>query len=442
MVKRTNMAGKGIFIKFNEVRRGQHGQIMVFLLSVLIILLIAAVSLVQIGKVGIRRLRTANAADSAAIAGASALASVANNIADINYNLRYVQFPAVQAAILFTGSRCIHPICTGGGCLTFVRDLAIYRAEVVNVLMNYIYLMRSTEDGFQAAKAQAHKTVFGSVGIEEAQIRRKSKPEEILQPSLSRWLNEGDFKGSSYTYRWYGYSIDIGTGKESKEPIRNEVTSTVDINDCAYALRPVLLMPIIKMYKFEYSAVTPKTNKDECVDCKCNNCFNTDKAAFPTWLQFVRTQGLIAAQFFAIPLLTFHFFSCQQPDAAHIILEILTALRKAPVIIPQIISPPHKQCVPFPGGECPCPTPVPVLAPKPAYANVYFFIPVPWLNSIANDDNIRLTTQVTYMEPKRKLGFWERRQTSVTSSATARVIPGDFNNIDDRPYDAELTGAH
>jgi hypothetical protein len=433
------------------------------------------------GKVGMNRLRTANAADSAALAGASALAAVANNIAYINDGpiaqaLKWRAL-AFEGALMSTWFLCGHPLCNANVTCPIQRiDYNMYKAYVGQLLLDYLFLMKTSKDGFEMARAQTHRTVFGNAGIEEAQRRRRDPvtgffTSEILQPRLSRWLNKhavtdpdlpspGDMRGREYTFKWYGYSIDTDSqsrtfGKEVKESELNEVTSRVEISDCAYALRNMPFMPFFKEYKFHVTAVTPSGK--HCAPCKCKwtkECFKNDRIAFQEWATEVQKQGMEARWYFIgmimanniAPLL----FGCSpQADIESIIAAVMAACATPVVFMPTV--PPKKQCVCGPCGAsvhcckdaCP-PVCVPgggwpptnaIPAPKPAKATVMYIVPVPWIEDITNDDRIRVTVRVSRTEPAKEMGFWRRRRATVTSEATARVTSRGFCY---GCYDAEL----
>jgi len=448
MVARLKKMGKEFFyIAFVKLKNGEYGQVAPFLLIVLVILLIASFALVNIGKVSLHRLQTANAADSAAIATASALAAIANNIGDSNQQLK-IQFYALQAALLM-GFNCWHPLCNSGvGCPQQIKDYALYRYYTGLLLTNYLFLMYSTEKGFKATVAQGHKTAFGNAGIQEAQIRDSATKE--IQPSrLTRWLNKQavndpplscvKFTEPSYTFRWFGYAIDPATGKEARESEPSEVTSTVTINDCAFALDPMPLMPVVKTYKFFVTGIHDQPNPDCRTPkvCKCQadmDCLKQDETAFSLALKQITAQGAEARFYFAGVILGFNFLhGCIQPDVESIIAALI-ALIGAPVIVGIPLAAPKKQCIDL-CPSCGIPTP----APKPALIFVTYIVPVPWIEGIANDDDIRVDTVVTYREPQRAAGLWQRKRTSTTSRARARLIPGNIDSPGS--YDAELIGA-
>jgi len=460
---------KGVFIEFRHIRTGRRGQIALFLVFLLIIILVASISLINVGKVGLRRLRTANASDSAALAGASALASVANNIAEANERLKYL-FAAFQLALLSRGKFCLHPLCTYNpapplgtplpqpdvNCPIQMLDYAMYKYYVGTLLMQYLFLQYSSKQGFDAARADMHRTVFGNAKIEEAPIRNAAL--EIQQSRLGHWLNKeavndpavaspGDFYGASYTFRWWGYGINIVTGKEEREqPTPNNVTSTVTMSDCAFALDPMPFFPAMKEYKMHVTGIHQlQIPKDGCATCKCGSdrgCFEKDMLAFEEWAKTVQAQCIDAGLYFAALVVAYNLIdiatgcsSLTRGELVSIFAAIAAALG-TPVIVFLPVSPPKKQCLP----DCTCtapPTLVP--APKPAVANVLYIVPIPWINDITNDDRITVTSTVNSVEPAKEMGFWRRRQTSVTSSATARVISTGFCA---GCYDAELTGAN
>ena len=446
------------YISFAKFRNSKNGETAPFLLILLVILLIAAFAIVNIGKVGLHRVRTANAADSAAIAAASALASIANNIGEANQQMDLLleTFKGVIYATSFIPCRPSSgsPLCnanTPTPCPIFFKDLVAYKYYIGSLFINYLFLMYSTEKGFHAAMAQGHKTAFSNAGIQEAQIRDRDT-KEIKPSRLSRWLNKQavddpplpkvDFTGTSYTFKWFGYAIDPITGKEARESEPNEVTSGINSLDCAFVLDPDDITTVTKVYKFYVTAIHDKPGKKGCEEpkfCKCDKdraCLGKDKIAYAKFPPQVMAEGRKAAAWFALVMAGYGFTSSCSYDTEGSIIAALIALFQTPVIIGVPVTPPKKQCI----DACPaCGGPI-VPAPKPATYLVTFFIPVPRIADIVNDENVTVTSTVTFQEPQREItGILRRKKTRITSSGTARMIPGDID--DPGSYDAELVGA-
>ena len=83
--------------------RDKRGQIFPFLTVVLILMVVLVMAFVNTAQVNVRKVGTMNAADAGAMAGAAAIASAANAIADMNVNVIIPTYLADLAALSTPG---------------------------------------------------------------------------------------------------------------------------------------------------------------------------------------------------------------------------------------------------------------------------------------------------------------------------------------------------
>jgi len=464
----------GVFIKFGKLKKGENGQIAAFLIVMLVILLVAAISLINVGKVSLHKMYTANAADAGAIAGAVAIAGIANTVARGNLWM-IARFLAIKLIIQGSLWGVPNPKSCGRSLLGFMglglckmtpcpRQLSdfLYYIDVVirQLFLGYLFLQIQAWDGFNTARAQAHRTAFANAGIEEPK-RRDRATGEILQPRFSQWLNglavtdpdvpsPRDMRDRTYTFRWYSYSIDIATGREARErPEPNEVTSRVEMNDCGLVLVPAPDQTLRGLYEFEVTGIRANP-KAFCYPCACEtdaSCPPIDMQAWSNWLtRIIPIENTIAKfGYFITKIVPFaNGFRCfrwqtQLLLVSQIVTTLLQLIWGKDAVSVEFAWPPSNFCS-KPKWRCDCGNPLLAEAKDRGRAMIRYLVPVPFLLGIANIDppwlytnyfgeHIRVTCTVSYYEPAKNFGFWQRRGTRVSSSAVGEVKCGFTGGI-------------
>ena len=400
----NNRNKKGIFREFWNLK--ENGQIFPFLIVVIILLLVALMAYINLSQVNLRKLSTMNAADAAALAAASELASIANNIAYVNksdlqdtYDLDWV---GVLKHFVHMDTICIS------------ARYGEYLGFVAGQLATYLGLVNSGYVGTQQAGGSALQLALSNMPIEEAARRKGSYDGEIQKSAFSEWLDDVEiYTPASNTvlersYEWNQYSYNVTEGRQVKQPQPERVTVKIDKPDHnAFVLTP---FPSVDFTLFWDLYLGLPCCSPVCPDA-CTLACGLALSAHTSDLTLMAAEQL----------------------AATIIITAEYAIATAITLMDQdVFGPAVYYELAALGVEIAlmaiAMTPIPIVVPTSCpYFGLYVVIwpiPIAYIASMGDLDDYEVSVEVTRFSPAKNLGLFQFKEQKITSGARAGIAEG------------------
>ncbi len=154
-----------MFIQFTKQKFNYHkGQLTPFFIVLIVALVIASLVTINIGKVALNKTYSANASDAGALAGASVMASVFNNIAVANSEMivmydEYMATTSIVTAIALIGGLLASNVLTGVASLIDISSIPLLFSDPCQVITNLETAVSTIASG-AASAVRALNTIF------------------------------------------------------------------------------------------------------------------------------------------------------------------------------------------------------------------------------------------------------------------------------------------
>lgn len=268
---------KGIIRKIKGVEN-QRGQMFPFLVIVIIFMLIAVMAFVNTSQVNLHKVGTMNAADSGAMAAGTQLATTANEMAWMNFQLM------IWFGIITLEFRV--PLYHR---LAFVTGRFMeYREHAHSTIEAFQGLCVSGYKGMQQAGGSALFSAFSNAPVDEPQRRHRESDGsfEARQSGMSRYLKVLQWTNTIYqdasetdlsrTYSWNPYSYNLTTKQQQRVggPLGiggESLTVHIKKSDGALTPWPLFASPLIT--KFGWTAILNPCVNFECWSSPCGLYF-------------------------------------------------------------------------------------------------------------------------------------------------------------------------
>jgi len=431
---------KGMIRKIKGTNN-QRGQMFPFLVIVIIFMLIAVMAFVNTSQVNLHKVGTMNAADSGAMAAGTQLATTANEMAWMNFQLM-IWFGIITAEF---ATPLYHDLGSVSG--RFME----YRQHAHSTIEAFQGLCVSGYKGMQQAGGSALFSAFSNAPVDEPQ-RRHREPDgsfEARQSGMSRYLKVLQWTNTIYqdagetdlsrTYSWNPYSYNLTTKQQQRVggPLGiggESLTVHIKKSDGALTPWPLFVSPLITSFK--WSAANPLLG---CIlfDCWGSGCgLYFGLIEFPAaigqqllsiWMRFDIFEKITSGEMY-------DFLKDWGVDKATNMLDITAFIMLASPLCwgdyqPWPIMPTDEDMVLFCGNWIFIPIiNIWIWIPPPNIWNediCFFLWPFPMMLALdPNDADVKV--DVTRFSPERNLGLFRFKNQIVSSSSTGQMTGGNI----------------